>query len=106
MRKNTVVEELEDFVDYDGFEDSDDNYRPMCQNSRKSALPLFTYLVLKEFSSDNSHMSQKDIIDKLWGKYEIKVERKAISRCLHLISDEAIGIHVSRNGGAWYDRGW
>lgn len=97
---------------YDEFEDEDyelsdeemdELYRPKKQNSRKHSLPLFVYLILKEYSSYEKPLSQQQIIDILSSKYELNIERKSLSRTIHDIEDENVGIYSLKSGGAWYE---
>lgn len=85
-------------------EELDELYRPKKQNNRKHSLPLFVYLILKEKSSFKKKMSQSQIINELFEKYELEIERKALARTIHDIEDENIGIHSHRKGGAWYEQ--
>ena len=94
---------------YDKFEDEltdeelDELYRPKKQNNRKHTLPLFVYLILKDKSTPDNKLSQSQIIDILRNKYELDIERKSLSRTIHDLEDEAVGIHSLKTGGAWYD---
>ena len=92
-------------ADYDAFEEDRKYYRIgyKKQNNRKHSLPLFVYLILKNNSSYNNKMSQSQIIDKLFEKYELEIERKSLSRTIHDLEDENIGIHSLRTGGVWYE---
>ncbi len=99
---------LED-LDYETYQEMTDEeidayYRPKKQNNRKSLLPLFVYLILKKYSSSERPLQQQDIIDYLAaGPYEIKVERKAISRVIHSLEDSDLGIHSVHKRGVWYE---
>lgn len=84
-------------------EEMDELYRPKKQNSRKHSLPLFVYLILKEYSSFEKPLSQQQIIDILSSKYELNIERKSLSRTIHDIEDEHVGIYSLKSGGAWYE---
>jgi len=83
--------------------DDDDLYRPKKQNNRKHTLPLFVYLILKEHSDPTKRLSQNDIINILLNEYEITVERKSLSRTIHDLEDEHLGIFSNKNDGTWYD---
>lgn len=84
-------------------EELDELYRPKKQNNRKHSLPLFVYLILKEYSSCDKPLSQQQIIDILSSKYELNIERKSLSRTIHDIEDEHVGIYSLKSGGAWYE---
>ncbi len=84
-------------------EELDELYRPKKQNSRKHSLPLFVYLIIRQYSSSNRRLSQAQIVRLLESRFELTVERKAISRTIHDLEDENIGIHSLRTGGVWYE---
>ena len=100
MKKNYDEFEDEDYELSD--EELDELYRPKKQNNRKHSLPLFVYLILKEYSSPNKPLSRKQIIDILSSEYELNIERKALARTIHDIEDEHVGIYSLKSGGAWY----
>lgn len=85
-------------------DDSDEDYRPMKTNKRKSMAPLFVYLLLKNCSNKNSPLRQQQIINML-KKYpfEISIERKALSRIIHNLADSDLDIHTSPKRGTWYE---
>jgi len=100
---------------YDEFEDEeyelsdeelDELYRPKKQNNRKHSLPLFVYLILKENSSKAKKMSQSQIMEVLSKEYELEIERKSLSRTIHDLEDENVGIHSLKSGGIWFDDGY
>ena len=97
---------FEDYVgEFEGMseEEIDELFRPKKTNSRKSLAPLFVYLILKTCSSEAKPLSQNDIIRRLGDDpYEISIERKAVSRIIHLLADAGLNI-VSSRRGAWYD---
>ena len=79
-------DEVEDFFD--------ELYSLKKVNKRKSLAPLFIYLILKEESSEEKHLSQEDIADRLRRMpYEIELERKAIGRIIHNLVDSGLGIY-------------
>lgn len=99
MRLNVSYEEYENMTD----EEIDAYYRPRKQNSRKSLLPLFVYLILKDHSNAEKPLRQQDIIEYLsLSPYELNVERKSISRVIHSLVDSCIGIKDDRKLGTWY----
>lgn len=91
--------------DYDAFAEDRKYYGKgyKKQNKRKHSLPLFVYLILKEYSSYDKPLSQQQIIDMLSSKYELDIERKSLSRTIHDIEDENVGIHSLKSGGTWYE---
>ena len=101
MKKNYDEFEDEDYELSD--EELDELYRPKKQNNRKHSLPLFVYLILKKYSSSDKPLSQQQIIDILSSEYELNIERKSLSRTIHDIEDEHVGVYSLRSGGAWYE---
>lgn len=101
MKKNYAEFEDDDYELTD--EELDDLYRPKKQNNRKHSLPLFVYLILKKYSSATNPLSQQQIIDILSSEYELDIERKSLSRTIHDIEDEHVGIYSLKSGGAWYE---
>ena len=85
-------------------EEIDEFYRPQKSNNRKSLAPLYVYIILTQHSSPERHLSQQEIIDRLRDDYEIELERKAVSRIIHTLSGEGIGIKNISKEGAWYEK--
>ena len=84
--------------------DVDSAYRPMKTNSRKSLAPLFVYLILKEMSGPDRHMTQAEILKALSAyPFEVELERKALSRIIHNLTDSGLGIRSAARAGAWYE---
>jgi len=85
-------------------EEADARHRPKKMNSRKSLTPLFIYQILTKNSTPEKHISQAEIIDLLSRyPYEIRIERKAVGRALHLLADAGLGVISTTRDGAWYD---
>lgn len=73
------------------------------RNSRRQLAPLFVYEILKNCSNPRRRLTQSEIIRRLDAyPYALSIERKALSRTLHLLEDADLGIHNSRKG-AWYE---
>ncbi len=88
-------EEVEDLYD--------EIYSRKKVNKRKSLAPLFIYLILTEESSEDRHLSQDEIADRLRKMpYEIELERKAIGRIIHNLVDSGLGIYSLRGYGTWH----
>ena len=82
----------------------DELYRPRKMNSRKSLTPLFVYMILMEHSSVDHPLRQKEILDYLREyPYEIVIERKALSRIIHNLTDSGLKIHSDAKTGVWYE---
>lgn len=99
MSRLILDEELDEMTD----EELDELFRPKKQNNRKHTLPLFVYLILKEHSSRDNKLSQPEIMNLLWNEYELEIERKSLSRTIHDLEDEHMGIFSLKSGGAWYE---
>ena len=73
------------------------------RNSRRQLAPLFVYEILKNCSNPRRRLTQSEIIRRLDAyPYALSIERKALSRTLHLLEDTDLGIHNSRSG-SWYE---
>lgn len=82
----------------------DDLFRPPKTNSRKSMAPLFVYLILKEHSNSQKHLRQQEILKKLADRpYEVQLERKALSRILHNITDSQLSVFSDKTG-TWLEQ--
>lgn len=81
----------------------------VAQNSRKSIVSVYIYIILRDRKNPLEMMTIADIVKKLEEyPYEMKVDRRAVSRCIHTLTDAGIGICYKRKvgmnpGGAWYD---
>ena len=84
-------------------EEIDEFYRPKKGNKRKSLAPLYVYIILVQFSTPENHLSQQQIIELLERLYEITIERKALSRILHTLADEEIGVINTLKEGSWFE---
>lgn len=94
------IDEFEDMTD----EEIDAFYRPKKKNNRKSLLPLFVYLILEKFSSEDRPLHQQEIIDILAERpYEITIERKALGRVIHSLADSDLGIKSDARRGTWLE---
>ncbi len=93
-------DELDQYSD----DELDEFFRPMKVNSRKTLAPLYVYLILKERSDRSHHLSQQQILNEL-EKYpsEIVIERKALGRIIHNLTDSDLGIHTNGKYGTWYE---
>ena len=95
-----TYEEYQELTD----EEIDAYHRPKKSISRKSLLPLFVYLVLKDHSSPTHPLQQQEIINYLAAApYEINVERKAVSRVIHGLEDSMLGIYSEHKIGTWFE---
>lgn len=87
----------------DKYFDFEEDENPGKMNDRKRLVPLFVYQILKDCSTSRKRLTQSDLIERLDAyPYALSIERKALSRTLHLLADADIGIHSSRNG-SWYE---
>ena len=76
----------------------------LIDSSRNHSNDYLNYLIIKESSSFERPLSQRDIMEELNNRYEIKVERKSLSRTIHSLEDENLGITSEKQRGVWYDR--
>lgn len=89
MTASSAIREQKEKLEQMSDEELDeiDRERPQT-NSAKSLLPLFVHQILGQHSSAEKHLHQQTIIDYLkQPPYEIKVERKAISRTLYTLNN-------------------
>lgn len=91
-------QEMEDFLEEEQLERME---KPMKTNSRKSLAPLFVYLILQNKSSAHSPMRQQQILRELEREYELRMERKALSRLLHGLSNAQLPICMDKTG-VWF----
>lgn len=86
-------------------EELDEMFRPKKSNTRKSMAPLFVYSILKEKSNSKKHLRQQDILKELIKyPYEISIERKALSRIIHNLTDSLKYAVYQDNTGVWIDQ--
>lgn len=86
-------------------EELDELYRPQKTNSRKSLAPLFVFEIINKNSNSKNHLRQKDILKKLNEyPYEILLERKALSRIIHNLSDSAHYHIFQDKTGVWVEK--
>lgn len=91
-------QEMEDFLEEEQLERME---KPMKTNSRKSLAPLFVYLILQNKSSAQTPMRQQQILRELEKEYELRMERKALSRLLHGLSNAQLPICMDKTG-VWF----
>ena len=91
--------DFEDLTD----EEIDEYYRPKKQNSRKTLAPLFVYRILQEESTPEKYLTQAKILKRLEERFELTLERKALSRMLHNLQDEGLGIGSHPKEGFFCD---
>lgn len=84
-------------------EEIDEYYRPQKSNNRKSLAPLYVYIILTKRSSPGKHLTQQQIMEYLENLYEITLERKAVSRIIHTLAGEGLGIINTTKDGVWFD---
>ncbi len=72
--------------------------------SSKRLAPLFIYTIIEKETIDGNHIRIKDIMEILEAKYEVILERKAVSRIVHALAERSdYGISLD-NEGAWKER--
>lgn len=100
MASSTIRTQLEQIEQMSDDElDEYDEKRPQ-SNSIKSMLPLLVYQILQKHSSADKHLNQQKILELLkQPPYELKVERKALSRTLHSIENMyTFSVYHDKNG--------
>ena len=86
-------------------EELDELYRPQKVNTRKSLAPLFVFEILSKYSDSKTHLRQNDILKKLSEyPYEISLERKALSRIVHNLTDSPQYAVFQDKSGVWVDQ--
>lgn len=86
-------------------EEIDELYRPQNENSRKSIVAFFIYMILKEYSSEEYHYYIEDIRRILKSEYELEIGRAAVGRYLRALAKEEksnIWMTLNKKGGYWY----
>lgn len=101
-----MIEEFvlkEEILDADDF-DLSEICKPRTTNSRKSMAPVYTYLIVKDQTDCDHHMSQKELAEKLAASpINIVVDRRTISRMVYSLADSGVGIKALPGKGVWYD---
>ena len=81
----------------------DELYKPRMSNKRKTMVPLYIYLILKEHTDWDNHLHVNDIILLLENEHEIAVKRGAVERTLNSLIDDDVNIWGGKRGdGYWY----
>ena len=96
----------EKYVDFDPMTDEeiDKMFDFQKTNSLKSAAPLYVYLVLQSHSDPRCHLTQQQIIHYVEDEYDVKLERKALSRWLHLLMALDLSIYSDPRYGTWMEK--
>ena len=94
------------FVDLDNLSDEelDELFAFRKTNALKSAAPLYIYLVLQTHSHSRRHLTQQQILDYVENEFDVRLERKALSRWLHLLMALDLGIYSDPRYGAWMEQ--
>ena len=91
-------------------EELDRIYAPRSMNSRKSLLPVYIIKILKNESSKENPLIQKEIQERLRTIYELEVDRKSVARCLNTLIDDDLNVWTDeKRTGYWYSeerQGW
>jgi len=70
-------------------------------NQRKNMVGYYVIAFLMKHPG--RHYTQSQLQNMLFNDHYIDVERKSLSRWVHLIDSEDIGIHSTSDEGTWYD---
>ena len=73
-------------------------------NTLKSAAPLYIYLVLQNHSGPRHHLTQQEILNYVEEEYDVKMERKALSRWLHLLITLNLDVYSDPRYGTWMEK--
>lgn len=94
------------FIDVNAMTDEelDEMYAFRKTNGLKSAAPLYVYLVLQAHSNARRHLTQPQILRYLEEEYDVTLERKALSRWLHLLLVLDLGVYYNPRCGAWMEK--
>ena len=94
------------FVDVDAMTDEeiDRMFDFTRSNTLKSAAPLYIYLVLQNHSGPRRHLTQQEILDYVEEEYDVKMERKALSRWLHLLITLNLDVYSDPRYGTWMEK--
>ncbi len=79
----------------------DELARPKKTNKRKRNIPLYVYLILEEKSDPQHHLKQTEIAEILEKEYEVSIQRQALGRTIHALSNENLGVCCSPTDGVW-----
>ena len=75
-------------------------------NSDKYLLPLYIYDYLKDHSSPSKHISQQKLVYAMENIYDVKCDRKTISKAVKTLALSKYGIvydAINPKNGCWYD---
>lgn len=94
------------FVDVDAMTDEeiDKLFAFRKTNALKSAAPLYVYLVLQNHSGPRRHLTQQEILDYVEDEFDVKMERKSLSRWLHLLMALDLDIYADPRYGTWMEK--
>ena len=94
------------FVDVDALTDEeiDALYAERKTNTLKSAAPLYVYLVLQGHSNPRRHLTQQEILNYVEEEFDVTMERKSLSRWLHLLMALNLDIYSDPRYGTWMEK--
>ena len=105
---DNIVRDRREYVRYLEFIEDDDKldlfYKPMKKNGSKAMAPLYVYFILCEHSNCCRHLTQERILQYLEEKYSVTMERKALSRIIHALSDFLPDFYTDRQSGTWVEQ--
>ena len=73
-------------------------------NTLKSAAPLYVYLVLQSHSNPRRHLTQQEILNYVEEEFDVTMERKALSRWLHLLITLNLDVYSDPRYGTWMEK--
>ena len=65
----------------------------------KKVTTLLVLKVLEEYSDQNNYLTQKQILDKVFDRYGVEMERKSVATAITLLQDLDYDIDKGSKGG-------
>lgn len=110
-KEHLLFEKFEEKADYDSedfdhaaYEDAVDKlYKRSSAASGKRLAPLFIYSIIEKYSSEEKHLKIKEIVEILKERYDVVIERKAVSRIVIALAEHRDYAVSFDEKGAWKD---
>ena len=103
----TSIEQVSDVkrLEVEKLDDDDylDSVKEKKTNNRKTLVPIFVYFILKEKTNAKKHMTQKELIEEIFTRHEVEIERKALGRIVHSLAVEYPEINYDQRKGIWFE---
>ena len=107
-KQGAILEKLGDFdsddFDEEAYEDAVDKlYSRSSAASGKRLAPLFIYSIIEKYSSEEKHLKIKEIVEILKERYDVVIERKAVSRIVVALAEHRYYAVSFDEKGAWIE---